>query len=170
MNAVYPGSFNPFTYGHDSVIQEIYPLFNRSDDTIFIVPSINSEKNKHSMKFMDDMCSAISYYYRKLHMEHIKVISNYGDSLIVDICKNVNAKYIIRGIRDTSDFLHESELALYNKMLDPDISTLYVRGNNNVSSSFVREIMKYGKDIHEFVPDPIAEFINDNRGDYQWDL
>lgn len=161
MKAVFPASFDPFTYGHDSVIQKTYPLFNHGDDVIYIIPSINRKKQKFSCEYMDRMGSAILNYYKNCNMNHIKVVNNYGDALIGDICEKIGAEYIIRGVRDTSDFLHESEIAQYNEMINPKVITLYVRGRIPISSSFVRELIYYGKPIREYVPDQVADIFED---------
>lgn len=159
MNAIYPGSFNPFTYGHDWVVKEIYPLFDHGDNTLFIIPCLNSKKIQTDRKYFDDMSDAIASYYRNMGLSHIRVYPNYGTRLVADMAYEMQAKYIIRGVRDTSDFLQEAQLADANSVINPELTTIYVRAENTISSSLVREMIRYKRNVSDYVPSEVNRVI-----------
>ena len=143
--AVFPGTFDPYTKGHESVIQKVLPLF----DKIIIGIGINSEKSGFFP--LEDRIDWIKKVYK--NEPKIEVVTY--NSLTVDFCREYKAKYIIRGLRSNIDFDYEQQIAQINKKLDAKIETLFILTDPEyaaVSSSFVREIYKYKGDIRPFIP------------------
>ena len=151
MNGLYAGSFYPFTYGHDSVVRAAYPLFKNPGDILYIVPSLNEKKGLTKSLSMD-ISVAIEKYYARIGLKNIVVHRNWEDFLTADLCERLKVDYLIRGVRNTTDFLYEEQLASANALINPNLETIYVRGKNDISGSLVRELLKYKKDIREFVP------------------
>jgi pantetheine-phosphate adenylyltransferase len=82
------------------------------------------------------------------------------DTLVADYCKTLNAQYLVRGIRNTSDYLYEENIAKINREINPELKTIYFRADNEViSSSMVRELAHYNKDISAYVPVEIFNLI-----------
>jgi pantetheine-phosphate adenylyltransferase len=143
--AVFPGSFSPLTKGHKSIIDRMIPLF----DIIIIAIGINSSKNNQFD--LENRINWINHIYND--SENIKVLSY--DGLTVDLCKKMNAKYIIRGVRDMNDFKFESKIAQNNRELNSDIETLLINTlpkNSHISSSIVRDIIKNKGDVSKLIP------------------
>ena len=143
--AVFPGSFSPLTNGHKSIIDRMIPLF----DIIIIAIGINS--SKRDQFDLQKRINWIKHIFNK--EENIKVVSYQG--LTVDLCKNMHANYIIRGVRDINDFKSESRIAQNNKELNPNIETLLINTvpkNSHISSTIVRDIIKNKGDISKLIP------------------
>lgn len=150
--AIYPGSFDPFTNGHLDIVKEASNIF----DEVIIVMAVNIGKVK---KFNGlDIRDAIKECLKREEIEnaHVEICNG----LTVDICRAFGAKYIVRGLRNQQDFLYEEELAKINSMLAPDINTIYFRASNEIiSSSMVKELHGYGRDVSGFVPKEIYEVM-----------
>ena len=146
--AVFPGSFDPVTKGHESVILRAMPLFNE----IIIAIGENSQK-----KMMFSLEQRIEWLEKTFeHYPNIKVDTFH--SLTVDYCRKVNAKYIIRGLRNSVDYQYERNIALINNELYPDIETLFLLTkpeHSSYNSSFVREILSFGGDVSKFIPEAV---------------
>lgn len=160
MNGLYAGSFYPFTYGHDSVVRAAYPLFKNPGDILYIVPSLNEKKGQTKSQSMN-MSIAIEKYYERLGYKNIVVHRNWDDFLTAELCARLDVQYLIRGVRNTTDFLYEEQLASSNAVINPNLETIYVRGKNDISSSLVRELLKYKKNISMFVPLEVLEAIKE---------
>lgn len=146
--AIFPGSFDPFTLGHQSVVDDGLKIF----DKMIIGVGINSSK-KGLLPF-DRRVDLISDLYR----DNPKVDVLTYDGLTVDFAKQVNAKYILRGLRNGVDFEFERNMMQVNQTLYPELMTVvlftppeYVA----ISSSFVREIHLFGGDTSRFMPEGI---------------
>ena len=147
--AIYPGTFDPITYGHIDVITKSLNVF----DKIIIATTNNINKNYHFS--IDDRISIINnslFKDLKFNKKKVKVIS--FDDLTIDICKKYKAKTIIRGLRAVSDFEYEFQLAGMNKKLNSKIETMFLMSdveNQIISSKFVKEIANLGGNIDRFV-------------------
>ncbi len=147
--ALFPGSFDPITLGHVSVIRRALSLF----DKVIIAIGINSEK-KHMFPLEK----------RKAWIE--AVFKNYAtievqtyDGLTVDFCKKVGAGFILRGLRTAADFEFERSIGQINRKLYPDIETIFILTEPEftpVSSSIVRDVFRYGGDISGMVPPEVV--------------
>lgn len=143
-NAVFPGSFDPFTIGHKYVLDSFLPLF----DEIIVAVGVNSEKKGMSAEL--ERIEKI----KKLYKNESKISVESYSTLTVDFCKSHNAQYIIRGLRNTTDFEYEKSIAQMNKDL-AGIETLFLMTPpqfEHVSSSIVRELMRYGADVAKYLP------------------
>jgi len=130
--ALFPGSFDPFTTGHEAILRRITPLF----DKIVVAVGINSEK--HYMFSVEERMELIR---KKLaDCENVEVTSYSG--MTIDLCHRLGAKVIIRGIRTAKDFEYEQTIAAVNRLQDPSIETLLVMADPdhiNISSTLERE-------------------------------
>jgi len=141
--AVFPGSFDPFTKGHESIINRFTPLF----DQIIIAVGINTTKN-----YLFTQESRLNHI-RSLFSVNPKVMVETYQGLTIDYCKTKKAQYLIRGIRNTTDFEFEKSIAQMNRDMS-GIETLFLVTDPQlaaVSSSIVREIKKNNGTISQFV-------------------
>lgn len=149
--ALYAGSFDPFTNGHLSIVEKAAELF----DEVVVGVAENSNKKRHTDMY--DMAYAISEQFA--HHYNVTVIA-LEDCLVADYCKTHDIGYLIRGLRNTSDYLYEENIAKINNEINPDLKTIYFRADNDViSSSMIRELRAHGKDVSKFVPEKIYNFI-----------
>ena len=147
--AIYPGTFDPITYGHIDVIKKSLNVF----DKLVIATTDNINKNYYFS--IEDRINIINNSLFKdlnLNKNKIKVIS--FDNLTIDLCKKYKANTIIRGLRAVSDFEYEFQLAGMNKKLNSKIETMFLMSdveNQIISSKFVKEIASLGGNIDRFV-------------------
>lgn len=143
--AVFPGTFDPFTIGHESILSRALPLF----DHIIIMLGLNSDKQ--TMFSGADRKSMIE----KLYSEEPKIEVALFEGLTIDFCHQIGANYILRGVRTMADFSYEQTMAHLNNRLDNKIETLFfvtLPEFSVVSSSAVREILSHHGDASEFLP------------------
>ena len=147
--AIYPGTFDPITYGHIDVIKKSLNIFDR----VVVATTDNVNKNYHFS--IDERIKIINnslFKDLKLNKKKIKVIS--FNNLTINLCKKYNANAIIRGLRAVSDFEYEFQLAGMNKKLNSKIETMFLMSdveNQIISSKFVKEIASLGGNIDRFV-------------------
>ncbi|AGC90958.1 pantetheine-phosphate adenylyltransferase [Staphylococcus warneri] len=152
--AVIPGSFDPITYGHLDIIERSADRF----DEIHVCVLKNSSKGGtfNLDERMDLIRGSVA------HLSNVEV--HHYNGLLVDFCKQVGAKTIIRGLRAVSDFEYELRLTSMNKKLNSDIETMYMMTSTNysfISSSIVKEVAAYKADISEFVPPNVAKALKE---------
>jgi len=146
--AVYPGTFDPITYGHIDVIKKSLKLFER------IVIAVSDGANKNYLFNSDERIEIIKkalFKDQKLNKSKIEIIS--FQSLTTDICKKYKSNIILRGLRAVSDFEYEFQLAGMNRKLNNNIETIFLMSdveNQIISSRFVKEIIKLKGDIGKF--------------------
>ena len=155
--AVYPGTFDPITYGHIDVIKKSLNIF----DKLIIATTDNSDKNYFfSIEERIDIINKSLFTDLKFNKKKIKVIS--FDNLTIELCKKFNASVIVRGLRAVSDFGYEFQLAGMNKKLNSKIETIFLMSdveNQIISSKFVKEIANLGGDIGRFVTKNTAKVL-----------
>lgn len=146
--AVFPGSFDPITKGHESIIHRCLPLFDE------IIIGIGYNSNKH-------------YFFSQDRREHFIAKTFEGESrikvmrysgLTVNFCKEIGARFIIRGLRTSADYEFERAIAQMNRALVPEIDTVFVVADpalSHISSTIVRDILLYEGDVSQFVPTAI---------------
>ena len=142
--AVFAGSFSPFTKGHEDIIRNALPLFDK------IIIAIGQNYNKKDVFSVEQRMNWIQTLYQP--NPKIEVLAYEG--LTVDMCKKVGAGYLIRGVRNAADFQMEHEMYLINKQLAPDIDTVLIPASPQlaaVSSSLVRELWQLKADYTPFV-------------------
>jgi len=147
---IYPGSFDPFTYGHLDIIERALKVCDK------LVVGILINSSKENLFSLDERKETIEYCCREY--ENVEVISFGG--LLTDYCKKNNINCIIRGLRAVSDFEYEITLASINRRLAPDVETVFLMAcdeNLFVSSSVVKEVARYDGDISTLVPPYVAE-------------
>ena len=155
--AIYPGTFDPITYGHIDVIKKSLLIFDR----IVVATTDNADKNYHfSIEERIDIINNSLFKDLKLNKKKIKVIS--FSNLTIDICKNYKSNVIIRGLRAVSDFEYEFQLAGMNKKLNQKIETMFLMSDVEkqiISSKFVKEIANLGGNIDRFVTKYTAKML-----------
>jgi pantetheine-phosphate adenylyltransferase len=138
--AIYPGTFDPITFGHIDVIKKSLKLFDK------IVVGVSDESNKNYLFNSDERITIVNkalFNDLKLNRKKIKVVS-FG-SLTTDLCKKYKSNIILRGLRAVSDFEYEFQLAGMNRKLNQNIETIFLMSdveNQIISSRFVKEIVK----------------------------
>lgn len=146
--AIFPGSFSPFTIGHQSIVDRALPLF----DKIIISIGINSEKNQYFS--IEERLEWI----KDVYANNAKIEVKFYEGLTVDFCKKENANYILRGLRDSHDFKFEKGIAQMNKDLNKEVETIFIITPpeiSHISSSIIRDIIKNGGDVSKFIPKEI---------------
>ncbi len=146
--AIFPGSFSPFTKGHQSIVDRALPLF----DKLIIAIGINGDKEQYFT--IDEKKKWIESVYKY----NTKIEVKKYEGLTVDFCKKENANYILRGLRDSHDFKFEKNISQMNKNLNSDIETVFIITSaelSHISSTIVRDIIKNGGDVSQFLPKEI---------------
>lgn len=139
-NAVYAGSFNPFHQGHLAIIQKALPLF----DQIYVVITRNINKATDN-PILSNRLNHVVKFCQKWKQVHVLINEN---QLTVDLCKKINAQFLIRGLRQIDDYKSETKLYAINRFLDHKIETVFFMvdpQNQTLSSSALREINFYKK-------------------------
>ena len=146
MKAIYAGSFDMFTNGHLSVLDQAIDLF----DKIYVVIAVNPGKTRRFE--VDFMKGKIRETLAKRGYEKkVEVIST--DKLIVRLAQEMGVQYLIRGLRNATDYAYEENMALCNTALDDEIKTIYLRAKDaSISSSMVYELYVHGEDISGYIP------------------
>jgi pantetheine-phosphate adenylyltransferase len=146
--ALFPGSFDPITKGHESIVLRALPIF----DKIIIAVGRNAEKQ--------------GYFPIEKRLEWLRrVFSNYPaieiieyDGLTVELCRKLDVKYILRGLRTSADFEFERSIGQMNKKMMPELETVFmltIPEHTAINSSIVRDIIRNGGDASQFVPDQV---------------
>ena len=158
--AIYPGTFDPITYGHIDVIKKSLNIF----DKLIVATTDNINKNYHFST--NDRLNIINnslFTDLRLSKKKVKVIS--FDTLTINWCKKYKAQTIIRGLRAVSDFEYEFQLAGMNKKLNSNIETMFLMSdveNQIISSKFVKEIASLGGNIDRFVTKSTVKVLKNN--------
>ena len=156
--AIYPGTFDPITYGHIDVIKKGLKLFDK------IVVGVSDESNKNYLFSSEERIEIVNkalFKDLKLNRKKIKIVS-FG-SLTTDLCKKYKSNIILRGLRAVSDFEYEFQMTGMNYQLNPDIETIFLmtsEKNSFISSNFVKEVHKLGGDVSNFVSKNTLEQLN----------
>lgn len=146
--AIFPGSFDPFTRGHANIVEQALQLFDH------VVIAIGDNVGKRSLLSLTNRLRLI----RRLYENNPKVSCVAYSTLTGELAEEMGAEAIIRGVRNSIDFEYERTMAQTNKRLFPGITTVILLTPpelNDVSSSTVRELLQFGRDVEEFMPEGI---------------
>ena len=141
--AVFPGSFNPITIGHIALLRQALKLF----DKVIVAVGVNIDKRGASP--VEERINRIRQ--ATAGMERVEIMEY--DILTTDFCRQVGANFIVRGLRGTADFENESEIAEVNRLLAPEIETVFLLSEPQykaISSSMVRQLKAFGKDTSKY--------------------
>ena len=157
--AIYPGTFDPITYGHIDVIKKALKLFDK------IVVGVSNVSNKNYLFSSEERIHIVNkalFNDLKLNKKKISVVS--FSSLTTDLCKKYKSNIILRGLRAVSDFEYEFQLAGMNRKLNNNIETIFLMSdveNQIISSRFVKEIVKLNGDIRKFTTNSTIKSLKD---------
>ncbi len=157
--AIYPGTFDPITFGHIDVIKKGLKLFRK------IVVAVSNVDNKNYLFDSDERIEIVKkalFSDLKLNKRNIEIIS--FSSLTTELCKKYKSNIILRGLRAVSDFEYEFQLAGMNRKLNNNIETLFLMSdveNQIISSKFVKEIVKLKGDIRKFTTKSTIKFLKE---------
>jgi pantetheine-phosphate adenylyltransferase len=150
--AIYPGTFDPVTFGHLDVLERAAKMFDK------VIISAAASTGKTALFSLEERVELLNKI--TMGMENVQTGSFSG--LLVDYAKSKKANVIIRGLRAISDFEYEFQMALTNRKIAPAIETVFLMPNEKysyISSTFVREIAKYGGNVSGFVPEAAEEML-----------
>ncbi len=154
---IYPGSFDPITYGHLDIIQRSLSVVDE------LVIAVSNNKSKDHLISIDDRLNLINQSILSLPEKDLsKIKVEKFDNLLVHYVKSKNASLIIRGLRAVSDFEYEFLMTGMNRSIDKDIETIFLMSSEKyhfISSRFIKEIHKLGGDISKSVPKPVLDFL-----------
>ena len=146
--AIYPGTFDPITYGHVDVIKKALKLFDK------VVVSVSDVSNKNYLFNSKERIEIVNKaIFKDLKLDKKKILVVSFNSLTTDLCKKYKSNVILRGLRAVSDFEYEFQLAGMNRKLNNKIETIFLMSdveNQIISSRFVKEIVKLNGDIRKF--------------------
>jgi pantetheine-phosphate adenylyltransferase len=149
---LFPGTFDPLTLGHTDIIDRALPLFDK------LVIGIGRNSNKKPMFSEKQRLK----WLREIYKNNPKVDAIAYDGLTVDCCKKVGANFILRGIRYVNDFEYEKAIADMNRSIEPEIETIFLTclpQFTSVASTLVRDVLRNGGDVSQFLPDVVKRSI-----------
>ena len=149
-NAIFPGSFDPFTLGHLDIVRKSEKIFDK------IIIGIGENDSKKPLLSVEKRKKII----KQIFIKNDKIVVKDYNCLTVEFCKINNIGFIIRGLRNSTDFQKEKELALMNETLDKSITTLFLpcsKENSIISSSLVKELILKKGEFNRFVPKEIID-------------
>lgn len=152
--ALYPGTFDPFTYGHLDVLERALRLFSQVEVTV----AVNAQKQ--TLFTAEERCALVEA--STTHLDGVTVASFEG--LLVDRARARAAGVLVRGLRQVSDFDYEFRMAFANRKLEPDVETIFLMTSEAhafISSTIVRDVHRWGGDLAEFVPPPVVEALHE---------
>ncbi|MCJ7449397.1 MAG: pantetheine-phosphate adenylyltransferase [Bacteroidales bacterium] len=154
--AVFPGSFDPFTIGHEAIVIRALNLF---DEIIIAVGANALKKNYYSLDTRKEMIAKVFRNEPKVRIDHY-------EGLTVDYCKRNGAKYLLRGLRTAADFEFERAIAQVNRAMASDVESVFlltIPEHTPINSTIVRDIIRSGGDASQFVPAAIN--LKDYKGE-----
>jgi pantetheine-phosphate adenylyltransferase len=155
--ALFPASFDPITNGHVDIARRALRLFGR------LVLAVAVNLDKHATFTPEERLEMVGDVFGDTDTVTITSF----DGLTVDFARKIGARAIIRGVRAMSDFEYEFEMALMNKHLNPEVETVFMMPSQEymyVSSSRLKELVRFGRDVEEFVPPDVAKRLRERIG------
>jgi pantetheine-phosphate adenylyltransferase len=154
--AVFPGSFDPFTIGHEGIVRRALSLF---DEIIIAVGANALKKSYYPLEVRKEMIGKVFINEPRIRVDHY-------EGLTVDYCRNNGAGYLLRGLRTSADFEFERAIAQINKMLTSEVESVFlltIPEHTSINSTIIRDIIRSGGDASRFVPAAIN--LKDYRGE-----
>jgi len=155
--ALYPGSFDPVTYGHLDILERATELF----DNVIITIAINKQKETvftgDEREVLIEQCLQDKDWAKRVEIQQFT-------GLLVDFAKEKNAQTLVRGVRQVSDFEYEFRMALTNRRLAPEVDTCFLMPNEQltfISASLVKEIAHWDGDLSSFVPEHVSDALSE---------
>lgn len=149
--AVFPGSFDPITKGHEEIVRRALPLFDE------IVVAIGNNTSKSAMFSAEQRTAWVESVFQD--SDKVRVVAFEG--LTVDFCMRIGARFILRGVRNGGDFEYERSIAQMNKALQPEVETLLLFSDaafTAIHSTIIREIIKNKGDVSQFLPESVKVY------------
>jgi pantetheine-phosphate adenylyltransferase len=146
--ALFPGSFDPFTIGHESIVRRALPLFDK------IIIAVGYNTGKRGFFPLEDRIGWIRTVFEDEPKIEIEVYEN----LTVDYCSMIGASYILRGLRTAADFEYERAIAQMNRAMHPEIESVFLLTkpeHSHVTSTIVRDVIMHGGDASQFLPSKV---------------
>lgn len=150
--ALYPGTFDPFTYGHLDIVERALRIFDEVEVTV----AVNA--GKQALLSTDERCDLIQQC--TTHLKGVTVAA--FDGLLVDHARQRRAAALVRGLRQVSDFDYEFRMAFANRKLYPELETVFLMTSEAhalISSTMVRDVHRWDGDLSPFVPPPVEEAL-----------
>ena len=154
--AIYPGTFDPITFGHIDIIKRASQLFDH------LIIASAKDSNKNPLFSLDERVELIQHEIKNLNLENQVSVEKF-EGLLVEFAKQKNAKIIIRGLRAVSDFEYEFQMFGMNSKLEPHIQTIFLPASENhhfIASKLVKEVARLRGDISKFVSANVVEALN----------
>ena len=156
--AIYPGSFDPITFGHIDIVERAAALFDK------VILGVAESQSKNPLFSVEERIELISEIFK----DNSKIeVLGYSKKLTVDLARDNNAIAIIRGLRAVADFEYEFQMASINKRLHGELETVFLMAAEQqhfVASRFVKEVARFGGDISSFVPNNVAKVMATKMG------
>ena len=152
--ALFPGSFDPLTNGHLDLIERSTKLFDKVIVGVFV------NTNKTALFTLEEKLALIKETVA--HLENVEVIVQ-ETKLTVESAAQLGAKFLIRGIRNVKDYEYEKDIAMMNHHLAPELETVFLLADEayaHVSSSLLKEVLKFGGDVSAYLPQPVNQALN----------
>ncbi|MEX0981465.1 MAG: pantetheine-phosphate adenylyltransferase [Bacteroidales bacterium] len=146
--AIFPGSFDPFTVGHESIVRRSIDLFDK------IIVAVGVHSGKQPLLPIASRVAIINEVFK----DDDKITCDFFEGLTVDFCKKVNAKYMLRGIRTAADFEYERAIAQINKRMLREVESVFLLTSPEhtpINSTIIRDIIRNGGDAAQFLPEGV---------------
>ena len=156
---LFTGSFDPMTNGHLDLIERARKLFDKLYVGIFY--------NPHKMGFLPIESRKKTVEKAVGHLKNVEVMASH-DELVVDVARKLGVQVMVRGLRNATDLQYEASFDYYNHQLASELETIYLHSrleHIHISSSAVRELLKFGQDISGYVPNTVLEELEDEEKD-----
>ena len=150
--ALFPGSFDPVTIAHVDILRRSVSLFDK------VIIGIGKNSTKQPMLSLETRINILESVFK----DEPKIVVDSYEGLTIEFCKQKGAKYMLRGIRTVSDFEYEKAIAQMNHALEPSIESIFILSNpgySSISSTIVRDILRYKGDVSKFVPKEALDFL-----------
>jgi pantetheine-phosphate adenylyltransferase len=158
VRGLFAGSFDPYTLGHHAIVTKASRLF----DEVYVLIGVNTAKNRWFDA--EKMKAAMEEAMAADGVTNCKVVVHSG--MVADYCTEQNINYLIRGLRNSMDYNYEENIAMVNNLLNPKLESIYFRADDAaVSSSMVRELLCFRKDVSPYVPTPILRLCQEKLGE-----